>query len=107
MDAECVSGKWPFMGARFMSRCPRMKRSCCGPLCEGDVEAEFAELSGEASGETGSLGALEVIGPKIVIRRPAFQHVVDRRQHGGRHGHNRLARTPARFEPLEQRMQVA
>jgi hypothetical protein len=30
----------------------RMKRSCCGPLCEGDVEAEFAELSGEASGET-------------------------------------------------------
>src|SRR4051794_30003250 len=26
----------------------RMKRSCCGPLCEGDVEPEFAELSGEA-----------------------------------------------------------
>src|SRR5215212_11736576 len=85
----------------------RMKRSWGGPLREGDVEAEFAELSGEASGETGSLGALKVIGPKIVIRRPAFQHVVNRRQHGGRHGHNRLAGAPARFEPLEQRMQVA
>src|SRR5215210_6899188 len=83
-----------------------MKRSCCGPLCEGDVEAEFAELSGQARGETRSLGALEVIGPKIVIRRPALQHVVDRGQHGRRHGRNRLARTPACFEPLEQRMQV-
>src|SRR5215207_9818033 len=30
----------------------RMKRSCGGPLGEGDVEAEFAELLGEASGET-------------------------------------------------------
>src|SRR3954454_20822091 len=85
----------------------RMKRSCCGPLCEGDVEAEFAELSGEASGETRSLGALEVIGPKIVIRRPALQHVADRRQHGGRDRHNRLAGAPTRFEPLKQRMRVA
>src|SRR5215207_9103823 len=50
----------------------RMKRSCCGPLCEGDVEAEFAELSGQASGETRSLGALEVIGSKIVVLRPAL-----------------------------------
>ena len=84
-----------------------MKRLCGGPLGQGNVEAEFAELSGEASGETRSLGALEVIGPKIVIRRPALQHVVDRRQHGGRDRHNRLAGAPARFEPLEQRMQVA
>ena len=78
-----------------------------GPLRQGDVEAEFAELSGEASGEAGSLGALKVIGPKIVIRRPALQHVEDRRQHGRRHGHNRLAGAPTRFEPLEQSMQVA
>src|SRR5205085_11672603 len=92
---------------RLRSLPARMKRSCCGPLGQGDVEAEFAELSGEASGETRSLGALKVIGPKIVICRPALQHVVDRRQHGGRHGHNRLAGAPARFEPLEQRMQVA
>src|SRR4051812_9696803 len=56
---------------------PRMKRSCGGPLSQGHVEAEFAELSGQASGETGSLGALEVIGSKIVVLRPALQHVVD------------------------------
>src|SRR5215216_2411359 len=86
---------------------PRMKRSCGGPLREGNVEAEFAELSGEASGKTRSLGALKVIGPKIVIRRPAPQHVVDRRQHGRRHCDHRLAGAPARFEPLKQRMQVA
>src|SRR5215212_8544493 len=43
----------------------------------------------------------------MVINRPALQHVVDRRQHGGRHGHNRLAGPPTRFEPLKQRMQVA
>src|SRR3954470_23909039 len=84
-----------------------MKRSCGGPLSEGDVEAELAELSGEASGETRSLGALEVIGPEVVIRRPALQHVVDRRQHGRRHCDNRFAGAPARFEPLKQRMQVA
>src|SRR3954468_7622190 len=84
-----------------------MKRSCGGPLGQGDVEAEFAELSGEASGETRSLGALKVIGPKIVIRRPALDHVVDRRHNSGRHGVNRLAGAPARFEPLKQRMQVA
>src|SRR4051794_27622890 len=82
----------------------RMKRSCCGPLCEGDVEPEFAELSGEARGETRSLGALKVIGPKIVIRRPALQHVVGCRQHRGRDRHDGLAGAPTRFEPLEQRM---
>src|SRR3954464_1487003 len=84
-----------------------MKRSCGGPLGKGDGEAEFAELSGEASGETRSLGALKVIGPKIVIRRPAFHHVVNRRKQGGRPAHNRLAGAPPRFEPLKQRMQVA
>src|SRR3954447_10761891 len=26
MDAECVSGKWPFMGARVLSRCPSFGR---------------------------------------------------------------------------------
>ena len=83
-----------------------MKRLCGDPLGEGDVEPEFGELSGQASGEAGSLGALEVIGPKIVVCRPTFEHVVDRRQHRGRHGHNRLAGAPVRFEPLEQRMQV-
>src|SRR3954447_21932067 len=84
-----------------------MERSFGGPLGQGNVEAEFAELSGQASGEARSPGALKVIGPKIVIRRPALQHGVDRRQHGGRHGHNRLAGAPTRFEPLKQRMQVA
>jgi hypothetical protein len=54
-----------------------------------------------------SLSALKVIGPKIAIRRPALQHVVDRRQHGGRDRHDGFAGAPARFEPLEQRMQVA
>ena len=68
---------------------------------------KLAPLRRQCRGETGSLGALEVIGSKIVVRRPTFEHVVDRRQHGGRHGHNRLAGAPARFEPLEQRMQVA
>src|SRR4051812_12193661 len=52
-----------------------MKRLCGGPLSKGDVEAEFAELSGQASGETRSLGALEVIGGKDVVLRPALQHV--------------------------------
>ena len=81
-----------------------MKRSCGGPLGQGNVEAEFAELSGEARSQTRSLDTLEVIGPEIVIRRPALQHVVDRRQHGGRDRHDGLAGAPARFEPLEQRM---
>src|SRR5690242_5966843 len=93
-------------GGGWSAACPhsRMKRSCGGPLRQGDVEAEFAELSGEAGGKTRSLDTLKVIGPEIVIRRPAFEHVVDRRQHGRRHGHNRLAGAPARFEPLKQRM---
>ena len=39
---------------------------------QGDIEAEFAELSGEASGKTRSLDTLKVIGPEIVIRRPAL-----------------------------------
>src|SRR3954452_21285986 len=86
---------------RAPERESRMKRLCGGPLSQGDVEAEFAELSGEASGKTRSLGALKVIGPKIVILCPALQHVVDRRQHGGRDRHDGFAGAPARFEPLK------
>src|SRR4051794_2940799 len=92
---------------RVLSVTARMRRSCGDPLGQGDVEPEFAELSGQASGETRSLSASEMIGPKIVIRCPAFEHVVDRRQHGGRDRYNRLAWAPAHFEPLKQRMQVA
>ena len=73
---------------------------------EGDVEPKFIELSGETSGQTRSLGALKVVGPKFVVLHPAPEHKVDRRQHRGRHRHNGLAWAPARLEPLKQGMQV-
>src|SRR5215208_5378436 len=104
--AERTRATYAALAALIEEGTPRMKRLCGDPLGEGDVEPEFGELSGQVSGEAGSLGALEVIGPKIIILRPALQHVIDRRQHGGRHRLDGLAWAPARFEPLKQGMQV-
>src|SRR3954468_10118526 len=68
----------------------RVKLSCCGAFGEGYIEAEFVEPSGEASGQAGALGALEVVGAEVVVIHPALEHEVHCREDRPRHRHNGL-----------------
>ena len=53
-----------------------MKLSCCGAFGKGYIEAEFIEPSGEARGQAGALGALEVVGAEVMVIHPAPEHDV-------------------------------
>ena len=74
----------------------RTKLSCERPFCDVNVEAEFVELLGEASGEACAVGLVEVVGSEVVVGLAALEHPVDRGEDGGGDGHDRLARTPRR-----------
>jgi hypothetical protein len=44
-----------------------MKPSCCLALGQGDVEAEFIELAGEAGGQAGPSGPVEVVRTEVDV----------------------------------------
>src|SRR5215213_11820463 len=94
-------------GAQAFRTEPRVKLSCCGAFGEGYVEAELVEPLGEAIGQAGALGALEVVGAEVVVIYPAPEHDVHRREDRPGHRHNGLLRTPAGLQSQKQRPEVA
>ena len=64
-------------------------------------------LQGEAIGQAGALGALEVVGAEVVVIHPAPEHDVHRREDRPGHRHNGLLRTPAGLQSQKQRPEVA
>src|SRR5262245_17361726 len=72
-----------------------------------DGEAETLQPFDELVGAGLMAAALEVIGAKIAVVSPGFEHVVDRGQHGGGDSADGLLGSAAGTQAVEEGRQVA
>src|SRR5579862_3691119 len=69
-------------------------------------QTECFEAPNKPPSDLGFVATFEVIGAEFVVRRLAFEDVVRRGHHGGRHGENGFLRSAATLEAEELRAKV-
>src|SRR5882724_13702227 len=79
----------------------KLKSRGLGERVDLDMITEVCELFDETVGLGLFRAAIEVVGAKILIEGPVFEHVIDGGEHRGGDGADRLLRPVAALEATE------